>query len=160
MQKPSGRNENALAICVSLMSKGTCGDILFKGRSRLLAAVGELKPYGRKVGTGGRSISAGDGHEMSWHSSKRMALNAVPGWRCTTTNTEDKTGIFVRMLLLRKSNSSNAAEKYFETGVYHLPICIATWHHSACPVYMKAPVYKDSWISYRLKWPSYFLPLR
>ncbi len=44
----------------------------------LLAAVGELKPYGRKVGTGGRSISAGDGHKMSWHSSKRMALNAVP----------------------------------------------------------------------------------
>ena len=125
---------------------------------RLLAAVGELKPYGRKVGSGGRSISAGDGHEMSWHSSKRMALNAVPGWRCTTTNTEDKTEIFVRMLLLQKSNSSNAAEKYFETEACHLPIYVATWHHPPYLVCTKAPVYKDSWISYRLKWPSYFLP--
>ena len=134
-------------------------DFLLKGRYRLLAAVGELKPYGRKVGSGGRSISAGDGHEMSWHSSKRMALNAVPGWRCTTTNTEEKTEIFVRMLLLQKSNSSNAAEKYFETEACHLPIYVATWHHPPYLVCTKAPVYKDSWISYRLKWLSYFLPL-
>ncbi|WP_215895271.1 hypothetical protein, partial [Acidithiobacillus ferrivorans] len=73
-----------------------------------------------------------------------MTLDAVPEWRCATTNTEDRTKISVQMLPLQKSNSSNVAERHFEMGVYHPPICVATWRHFSCPVYRKAPVYKDS----------------